>query len=468
MNKRANALDALRGFAIITMILSGSIPFSGPAALPGWMYHAQLPPPDHIFNPNIPGITWVDLVFPFFLFSMGAAFPFALRKRIAEGTSSSKLFLQALLRGFLLVVFALFLQHSKPYALSSSPGTAEWLIGLLGFLILFLIFYRYPAGINPKIALAVKILTGMAAVFLFSSLDYTKGSGFLISRSDIIILVLANTAFFGSLIWLLTKNNLLLRLLPLAFLFAFRITHSINESWTAWVWNASPLPEIYRFYFLQYLFIVIPGTIAGDLFYKWMNSEDKISQEKSSFFLYLFLICISLIIFNLTGLYSRMLLLNLSVNIVLLSAGLLLLRNPLSGLSALYKKFFSWGAFWLLLGLSFESYEGGIKKDPSTLSYYLVTAGLAFMALTAFSIVTDYWKKENYVNLLTLNGKNPMIAYISGSNIVMPLLAISGLTGLLNSLLINPWLGFIKGLIFTLTAAFITALFTKNKIFWRT
>lgn len=29
------------------------------------MSHAQTPPPDHIFNPEIPGITWVDLVFPF-------------------------------------------------------------------------------------------------------------------------------------------------------------------------------------------------------------------------------------------------------------------------------------------------------------------------------------------------------------------------------------------------------------------
>ncbi|MCS2621073.1 DUF5009 domain-containing protein [Bacteroides thetaiotaomicron] len=28
-------------------------------------------PPDHIFNPSLPGITWVDLVFPFFLFTDG-------------------------------------------------------------------------------------------------------------------------------------------------------------------------------------------------------------------------------------------------------------------------------------------------------------------------------------------------------------------------------------------------------------
>ena len=70
--KRAFALDALRGFAILTMALSGYIPWG---VLPSWMYHAQVPPPAHKFNPTIPGITWVDLVFPFFLFAMGAAIP---------------------------------------------------------------------------------------------------------------------------------------------------------------------------------------------------------------------------------------------------------------------------------------------------------------------------------------------------------------------------------------------------------
>jgi hypothetical protein len=65
------------------------------------------------------------------------------------------------------------------------------------------------------------------------------------------------------------------------------------------------------------------------------------------------------------------------------------------------------------------------------------------------------------------NGQNPMIAYIAGSNFVMPLLALTGLSTLLNYLLINPWLGFLKGLIFTLLAALVTSFFTKKKIFWR-
>lgn len=53
MNNRAYALDALRGYAIITMVLSATIVTQ---VLPGWMSHAQTPPPDHIFNPSLPAL----------------------------------------------------------------------------------------------------------------------------------------------------------------------------------------------------------------------------------------------------------------------------------------------------------------------------------------------------------------------------------------------------------------------------
>jgi predicted acyltransferase len=81
---RSLPLDALRGLAILLMVFSGRIPFG---VLPEWMYHAQVPPPAHVFNGAIPGITWVDLVFPFFLFAMGAAIPLALQTRLTQGHS---------------------------------------------------------------------------------------------------------------------------------------------------------------------------------------------------------------------------------------------------------------------------------------------------------------------------------------------------------------------------------------------
>ena len=105
MNNRALALDALRGYAIITMVLSATIVTH---VLPGWMSHAQTPPPDHVFNPLLPGITWVDLVFPFFLFAMGAAFPFSIKKRAEKGDSKLKLVYEAGKRGIQLTFFAIF------------------------------------------------------------------------------------------------------------------------------------------------------------------------------------------------------------------------------------------------------------------------------------------------------------------------------------------------------------------------
>lgn len=98
--KRSLALDALRGFAILMMILSGQIPFHI-NTLPAWMYHAQVPPPEHKWIPTLPGITWVDLVFPFFLFAMGAAFPIALSRRLDQGISKWKISIQIFERGVL-------------------------------------------------------------------------------------------------------------------------------------------------------------------------------------------------------------------------------------------------------------------------------------------------------------------------------------------------------------------------------
>ena len=82
MQNRLNEIDLLRGFAVIGMVFSGILPFNG--ALPAWMYHAQVPPPNHIFDPTLAGLTWVDLVFPFFLFSMGAVIPAVLPQTIVK------------------------------------------------------------------------------------------------------------------------------------------------------------------------------------------------------------------------------------------------------------------------------------------------------------------------------------------------------------------------------------------------
>src|SRR5580704_17693817 len=112
------------------MALSGMVPYR---TLPAWMYHTQLPPPSRDFDPNIFGLTWVDVVFPMFLFAMGAASPLSLSRRLDGGESGLSVLRGLLGRGLLLAAYALVGQHLRPFVLADDPGASEWLISLVGF-----------------------------------------------------------------------------------------------------------------------------------------------------------------------------------------------------------------------------------------------------------------------------------------------------------------------------------------------
>ena len=176
MQQRNESLDALRGFAILTMVLSGAIAYGG--VLPAWMYHAQVPPPLHKFDPSIPGITWVDLVFPFFLFSMGAAIPLALQKHIERGKGGAYVLQLAGKRFVLLAFFALFTQHMKAWVIAPQPGAREHLLSLLAFVLLFFQFYENKENRYRKVFFAARVLSFVLAVYLLWKLPFWKGEGF--------------------------------------------------------------------------------------------------------------------------------------------------------------------------------------------------------------------------------------------------------------------------------------------------
>jgi len=465
---RVYALDALRGLAILGMILSGNLP----STLPAWMFHAQCPPPSHAFNPDIPGISWVDLVFPFFLFAMGAAFPFAMSARIAKGATVLQLSFQTLMRGLLLAFFAIYIQHIKPWAINPSPDATVWLVSLLGFLLLFPMMLRLPDKINGWIRNAIKVGGFAAGIALILLLEYPNNKGFSLNRSDIIILVLANVAFFGTLIWIFTRNNLLLRLGILAFLLAMRLTQSLEGSWNQWLWSATPFPWLYTFYYLQYLFIVIPGTIVGDFVLRWIseykNKPIEVDTESRNRMYIVAALMFVFVVFNLWSLFTRHLVIALFGNIGLAVATHFVFGKSQDKTVLFLKNLFQWGVFWLFAGLAFEAFEGGIKKDRSTVSYYLLTTGLAIFTYILLTIFIDYIQKVKYFGLLIHSGQNPMIAYMGASNVVIPIFALTHFDSVLSVFDIAPWLGFVKGLIITLLVSLIAAFFAKKKLYWRT
>ena len=204
-NIRASSLDALRGYAILTMVLSGSIAWG---VLPGWMYHAQVGPRSNfVFDGSIYGITWVDLVFPFFLFAMGAAFPFSIGNKYRKGSSRWKIVYDSVLRGFRLTFFAIYIQHIYPWVVSSPQDIRSWLIALAGFALMFPMFMRIPFKMPEYVRLLIKIAAYFIGVIMLLNITYADGRTFSLGYSNIIILVLANMAIFGSLIYTFTINK---------------------------------------------------------------------------------------------------------------------------------------------------------------------------------------------------------------------------------------------------------------------
>ncbi|BAZ02352.1 hypothetical protein NIES37_63640 [Tolypothrix tenuis PCC 7101] len=481
--KRADALDALRGLAILAMVFSGTIRYK---ILPAWMYHAQEPPPTHAFNSQIAGLTWVDVVFPLFLFAMGAAIPLALSRRIAQGWSISRIILYILKRGFMLGAFAIILQHLRPFTINNNPTDETWYVAMLGFVLLFLMFGSWSIlGRWSKYGVWLNIAGFIAAIALISQLQY-GGKGFLLERSDPILMVLANMAVFGSLIWLLTSSNLLLRLGLLGYLIALQLSADTN-GWIKELWTASAIPIlgndlkfswIFQFYYWKYLFIIIPGTIVGDLILKWIQKSSQ-SQEISAnqqslgsrysqrlclIIVSMLMICLVLLV----GLQARWIWQTTLVSAAICGASWLLFKQPETEIDYLLKQFYQWGIYWLLLGLFFEPFQGGIHKDPSTYSYYFVTSAIAIFLLIVFTIVIDIFGKKKWLQFLIDNGQNPMIAYVAFANLLWPILQLTGIEDWIIANTTTPVMGVIKGIVYTLPIALFTSLCTRLKLFWKT
>lgn len=434
---RHASLDGIRGLAILMMVFSGVIPYK---VLPAWMYHAQLPPPTNAFNPAVAGITWVDLVFPMFLFAMGAAIPIALSRRIADPASSAlKIHGLLLKRGLLLAAFAIFLQHVRPYTMNSSPDATTWILALLGFGILWMVYVKA----NKLIWMGLGAALG--GILLFICLPEYTTITFSLTRSDIILLVLANMAFYGGVAWYWTRTSIPARIAVMVAVTGFILIHPSG--------SGSPVPWLTNFYFLKYLLIVLPGTMLGD----WLVKTEGKTEVSGSLALGGLLLTVVTVI----GLHQRWVL-ETALVVALITMLILVLnreqRHPM----------LVWAVLWLGLGFALEPFQGGIHKDPSTFSYYFVTSGL-----TLFLWFSWMWLEQNSVaerirSFISASGQNPMLAYVAFMNLILPLLTLTGLAGLIASYTASPWMGALRGCAYTLIVAGITAYTVKKKWFWKT
>ena len=465
-NSRSSALDALRGYAIITMVLSATVAGS---ILPGWMYHCQEPPPGHVYDASLAGVTWVDLVFPAFLFAMGAAFPFSIGKRRERGASLLSLSGQIVWRAVQLTYFAILIQHFYPYVTSGGgPQSARhWLMALACFACMFAMFMRLPRRWPQWVRVAVPLVAFALGLVAMWVMPYPAGEHFDPHRSNIIILIMANVALWGGLLYLFTVGRERLRALLLLGVAALFLSSGVEGSWAQAVLKWTPVDWFYQPWMLKYLLIVIPAAYAGQMVRDSLSGLSSSRVPGAARAWTVLAVCVALVVCNLALLYTRQVLLNMLVSAALLAVGSLALRRG-QGYVALWRGLFGLAAALLVLGLLMEPFEGGIKKDPPSFSYLLVMGALSCFLLIAFSVLCDAWRCRRGTRFLVMSGQNPMVAYVAGDLFVIPLMQLTGVWPLMAGLCTSPWPGFLHGVILTSLVVLVTMLFTRLGCLWRT
>lgn len=475
-SRRSHALDALRGYAIATMILSATEAFS---VLPRWMYHAQVPPPDHAFNPTVFGITWVDIIFPFFLFSMGAAIPLSLGRQHDKGASLGRLAWKTVVRWFKLTFFAIFIIHAFPFMMGYGQEWLNMAVPMCAFLLLCIMLIPNPFGLPRRGAAVLRWSAWVAATVLMLVQPYAGGESFRIADSDCIMLILANVSLTGSLIYLLTMRHTWHRLALLPFIAAIFMSAHTDGSWPALLTHTSLASWLYNPAYQEYLLIIIPGTVAGEWIAQWLKGEDNAKSahnlsgesRQSCPSWIMALLSLAIIVTNVTLLFGRHLTFNLIVTMALCALTVWQTRRNRSAdtlTSHFWQHLANAGSYLLLLGLCLEAYEGGIRKDDVTLSYLFVTCGLAFFALLLLTILCDHYRLRWLSAPLEAVGKNPMVAYVSSSMVIIPALTLTRLYPFIDSLSSQPLTGFLKGIILTAMCMAFTAWFTHKRWFWKT
>ena len=156
--RRIASIDAFRGLTILVMVFVNQL--AGVSGVPQWARHMKA---------DADAMSFVDVVFPAFLFIVGMAIPFALAQRQARGDDGAALQRHVLARSLGLIVLGLFMVNAEdgfnPAQMPFNIGW--WSLGL--YLCAFLIWGVYgraeAGGVNTWRAAGVLGLLVLACAY---------------------------------------------------------------------------------------------------------------------------------------------------------------------------------------------------------------------------------------------------------------------------------------------------------------
>ena len=131
-NQRIVSIDALRGITIFIMIFVNEL--ASIKNVPQWMRHMPA---------DADAMTFVDVVFPAFLFIVGMSIPFAFNARLIKGDSAKTIWTHTLKRALALIIIGVFMVNAE-YGYDASKmiiAPAFW--GLLAYSMPIPIWNKY-------------------------------------------------------------------------------------------------------------------------------------------------------------------------------------------------------------------------------------------------------------------------------------------------------------------------------------
>ncbi len=393
VKKRIESIDVFRGLTIFVMIFVNDL--AGVRNIPMWMKHVP---------ENADGMTFVDVVFPAFLFIVGMAIPFALNKRIKSGDTIWQIWKHILIRtAGLLVLGIMMVNISGLNQAATGMGRYVWMI--LMFIAAILTWNQYPPA------------------------DGTKKKVYSILKYGGIIMLVVLAAIYrsgteGNLGWLHTKWWGILGLIGWAYLTTSALYLLFRKQFGAMIGMMAMMIALYigdKGGALDFLGVVkdtlwfgghigghvsitLAGTIVSMLFLE--HSPVKTPQKRITWIL------------TFAG--------------TLFIAGYFL--RPLYGISKIY----------------------------STPTWSLYSAGYSCLIYAFLYWLVDLKGVIKWAKFLEPAGKNPLMAYIL-PDIFYGIIWLFGIT-FLSKYLGEGIVGIIRSLVFSLIMLGVTAWFNKMKI----
>lgn len=392
---RIVSIDIFRGLTIAVMIFVNEL--AEIRGLPWWTYHA---------GADQDVMTYVDMVFPFFLFIVGLSMPLAIDQRLKRNPSLGSLWRHVLIRSGSLLVLGLILANAEKVD-AGSTGMSGNAWGLLGLISAGLFLNVYPNSQRfPRYAMVLRAvgLAGAAICFAVFRRVTPDGRVAWIDPSYPEILGLIAIAYLTVAVlyiptrrWRWAAPAWFVLLLGLCALTAAKIVvppHSF--SWYVWpVGNGS------------HVCLVMAGVIAAQIFFGVRSGVDGRPSAKAAM-------------------------------VWAIASGLLALA-----------------AGWLFVPL-------GISKIRATPAWTLWNAGAAMLAFTLLYWICDLRRQSGWAVLFRPAGANTLLTYLL-PDFWYFLLGAAGFT-YLESHLNFGWAGVIRSLVFTLLMLALSAAFTRARV----